>query len=26
MKRTLENINRIIEDGLRSYIEEELKK
>ena len=26
MKETLENINKIIEDGLRSYIEEELKK
>ncbi len=26
MKETLENINRIIEDGLRSYIKEELKK
>jgi len=26
MKKTLENINRIIEDGLRSYIEEESKK
>jgi hypothetical protein len=26
MKETLENINRIIEDGLRSYIEDESKK
>jgi hypothetical protein len=26
MKKILENINRIIEDGLRSYIEEESKK